>query len=173
MKIDMPKNTWVSDIAVDFAREGYFSGALMAQITFAGGACPGLDFVTELVAKLEKAPLPKGRKIVRLKGLFDPRDMDVHALVRSLRSYGYNVQAIVKDNFSAPWLTELSWCILRIEKPAALVVANEVWYYPIEGQPLVEPMLPPKTGYLYLAKGRGTLETIKFVSESPNIWNLL
>lgn len=173
MKIDIPKNTWISDVAVDFAREGTFNGALMVQITFAGGSCPGLDFVTELVSKLEKAPLPAGRKIVRLRGLFDPRDMDVHTLVRSLRSYGYNVQAVIKDNFSAPWLTELSWLILRIEKPAALIVANEVWYFPPEGQPLVEPMIPPKTGTLYLAKGRGAAETIKFVAESPNIWNLL
>jgi len=173
MRIEIPKNTWISDVIVDFVKEGYFNGVLMTQVTFSGGACPGDEFIAELLGKLAKAPLNPKRKIVRLKGLYDPKDESILLLIVALKSWGFTVQAIIPNGFSSPWVLNVDWVILRLEKPTALIAANETWYVPPEGSPLVEPVIPAKSTYLYVTKGRGVNETIKFVSESAYLWSLL
>lgn len=175
MKIEIPKNTWISDAQLEFAREGFFNGTLMVHLSFSGGSCPGDEFVAEVLTKLSKVPLPKLRKIVRFKGLFDPKDDSILLLIYSLKSYGFTVQAVIPTGFSASWIEKLDWLILRTEKSTPVLFnTNEVWYCPPGDQGLVEPQMPPKSkALLYLTKGRTLNETIKFMAEANNVWTLL
>lgn len=173
MKLGLPKNTWIDDASLDFAREGFHSGVLMVALHFSGGSCPGDDFVADLLSRLAKAPIPKTRRIVRFTGLYDPKDQSLLVLLYALKSYGFSVQVVFQAGFVASWLEKADWLILRTEKPVVLFATNEVWYYPPEGSPLVDLTLPPKHGLLYLTKGRSANETIKFIAESEHVWNLL
>lgn len=173
MKLGIAKNTWITEAELDFAREGYFSGALMVTLTFSGGSCPGDEFMAELIQKLSKASLPKERRIVRLQGLYDPKDQSLLLLVMTLKSWGFIVQATITDSFTASWLMSVDWVILRLTKQVALIAANEIWYFPTDGSELVEPQIPEKAKLLYIAKGRSVSETIRFVADANNLWSLL
>lgn len=172
MKIDIAKNTWISDVTLDFIREGYFNGVMGLQITFSGGSCPGDEFIAEVLERLTRVTFPK-RRIVRLRGMFDPSDKSMMLLINSFQSYGFAVQAIVPDGFVAPWLEKVNWLIVRIERPIALMAAHEIWYYPTAAETIPEPKLPPKDMLLYLAKGYSVATTHRFVVESSRNWNLL
>ena len=173
MKIDITKNTWVNDIQVDFIREGFWSGAYGVTISFAGGACPSDDILSEILMKLIKTDLPSGLKLVRFKGLFDPKDNDIALFMHSLKSYGFTIQIVIPSGFSAPWLDKFDWVILRNDRDIVLHNANEIWHCPLETSALKEPTLPDKPGLLYLTKGRSMVETTKFITASKHVWRIL
>lgn len=172
-RIDITKNTWVNEVNVDFIREGFWDGALASTVSFAGGTCPSDDILSEILMKLLKAELPSAMKIVRFKGLFDPKDNDIALFVHSLKSYGFSVQIIIPSGFSAPWLDKFDWIILRNDRQVVLHNANEIWHCPLETTDLKEPQLPNNPGLLYLIKGRSLVETTKFISASKFMWRLL
>jgi len=172
MKLDIPKNTWISDISLDFFRDGFWASALGLNVTFAGNICPGIDFISEVIEPLGKLTLPK-RKIVRFKGFYYPTDPLMTVAVKAFKSWGFMTQAIIRPENSAEWIEKLDWTILRVEKPFVPFATNELWYCPPAQDTLPEPRLPPKDMLLYVNKGYSTAATLKFITESDRNWNLL
>ncbi len=173
MKIDITKNTWVNDIQADFIREGFWTGSYAIQISFSGGACPSDDILSEILMKCIKTELPVALKVVRFKGLFDPKDNDIALFMHSLKSYGFTIQIIIPSGFSAPWLDKFDWVILRNDRDIVLHNANEIWHVPSEAMTLKEPTVPEKPGMLYVTKGRSVVETVKFITSSKYVWRIL
>lgn len=173
MKVDMPKNTWINEIQADFLREGFWAGMYAVSVSFSGGSFPGEAFLAEVLQNLIKLELPKGLKIIRFTGLFDPRDVDLSLFVHSLRKYGFSIQAVIPDHFNPPWGEKLDWKIVRMDGSILIQDANEIWYCPVESADLKEPIMPPKHGLLYLAKGRSMTESIKFITTAKETWRLL
>lgn len=172
-KIDITKNTWVNDVQVDFLREGFWAGTYAVQISFSGGACPSDSIIAELLVKLKKTDLPQGLRIVRFKGLFDPKDNDLALFIHTLKSYGFAVQAIIPAGFHAPWIEKFDWVIIRNDRDVVIQNGNEIWHCPVDSSELKEPTLPDKPGMLFLTKGRSVVETIKFITTAKNVWRIL
>lgn len=174
MKLDIPKNTWISEITLDFLKEGFWASALALQVTFSGNLCPSVDFIAEVIEPLSKVALPK-RKIVRLKGFFHPTDPMMSVVVKAFKSWGFQVQAVIGGDAAGlyDWAEKLDWVVLRVEKPFVAVAANEIWYCPPVQDPLPEPKLPPKDMLLYINKGYSMAATTKFIVEAERNWNLL
>jgi hypothetical protein len=173
MKIDITKNTWINEITVDFFREGFWSGLYAVNVSFSGGAFPGEDLLAEILQKLIQVELPKGTRVVRFTGLFDPRDMDISLFIHSLHKYKFAVQAVIPERFSAPWVEKLDWKIVRMNGPILYQDAQEIWYCPAETSDLREPTMPSEHGLLFISKGRSVSETIKFITSAKETWRLL
>jgi len=172
-KLDITRNTWINDVQLDFIREGFWTGQYAATISFAGGACPNDDILAEILDKLLKSDMPQAMKIVRFKGLFDPKDNDIMLFIKALHDYGFMVQIVIPSGFSAHWLDKIDWTIIRNDRDLVLGNANEIWHCPMDSVALKEPTLPEKHGLLYLTKGRSVVETVKFITASKNIWRIL
>jgi hypothetical protein len=173
MKLDIVKNTWISEITADFFREGYWGCAYGLEINFTGNALPTTDIIAQIIEPLTKLTLPK-RKIVRLRGFFHPTDPMMAVLIRSFKSWGFMVQAVIDPNAQTySWQDIIDWLILRIDKPFSPYVANELWYVPAPSEVIAEPVIPPKETLLYLAKGYSTAATVRFITGSDRNWNLL
>ena len=173
MKIEITKNTWVGEITADFFREGFWSGLYAVSVSFLGGALPSETILAEILQRLIKLDLPKQTRVVRFTGLFDPKDPDIALFVHSLHKYGFSVQAVIPDRFSAPWLEKLDWKIVRLENEILLQDGNEIWYYPKSDAEMKEVTLPSQHGLLYLTKGRPMNETIHFINSAKETWRLL
>lgn len=173
MKIPIPKNTWISSVDLGFLREGFFSGVYALEIAFSGGACPGDEFLAEIAEQVTKLALPK-RRIARLTGLFPRNDNEIELLVQLLKSWGFQVQAVITDGFQASWLKHLDWVIVILKKKMLLSPANEVWYFPTPEDTIPEPKLPPNKPYLlYITKGISLSATQEFVLKAEQAWSLL
>lgn len=173
MKLDITKNTWISEGNVDFLREGFWAGAYAITLQFSGGACPSDEFIVSLMKTLMNVDLPKSLRIVRFTGLFDRNDENLMLLAQSLKQYGFSTQIIIPAEFSAGFLSAFEWKIIRVSKELVVQNGDELWYYPTAAIDLKEPTLPAEHGYLYLCKGRTVSETVKFVTQAKNAWRLL
>jgi hypothetical protein len=173
VRVDVTKNTWINEVQVDFFREGFWAGLYAVSISFSGGSLPSEALLAELLQKLLKLDLPKQLRVVRFTGLFDPRDPDITLFIHSLHKYGFTVQAVIPERFSAPWLEKIDWKIVRTEGEILYQDGSEFWYCPKESTNLKEPTLPKQHGLLYIIKGRSMVETIKFICDAKETWRLL
>ncbi len=182
MKLELPKNNWISDAKIDFATGGVWHGAYMATLTFTGMSCPSREFLGEVLSTIAKAKLPQ-RKIVRITGLFSSTDQDLGILVKMLHDYGYVVQVVLTDIPDIAWLPYVTWVIYRSTLPFIPMSFDELWYEPPEIELIPEPMLPKQitdkaTGiahpqYLYLKRANSIQTITKFICESGRSWQLL
>lgn len=175
MRVDLPKNVWLTGAELDFFREGLHSGTLGLTLSFSGADAGNLELVSEVLEPLTKLQLPK-RKIVRFRGLFAPQDPATLALVKSFKSWGFQVHAVIgPDQIALPWLNAVDWLILETGKPFVPVATNELWYKPPQTEDLPpEPRVPtPDRTLLYFAKGHSSAMTVKFITTAKLNWSLL
>ena len=175
MKIDLPKNLWISSGDLDFFREGLHSGVLGLTLQFTGNPVGSIELMTEILEPLTTVSLPK-RKIVRFRGLFDKNDTGLPLAVQAFRSWGFQVHAVVDLNqVDLPWLKDLDWIILKTTKPFVPVATNELWYQPPQGEDVPpEPKVPtPERTLLYFSKGHSMAITTKFITTAKHNWTLL
>lgn len=181
MTFDLPKQDWVKPrILIDFLREGYWKGHLAAEITFTGAVCPSQETMLDVIeAVLGVQKLLPPTRIIRFTGLINPLDSLMTLFVRSLRSYGFNLQAEVKDMPVERW-DDGVWLIYRTSKDIVPFVVSEVWYAPnVEADadelPDIKNMPPSRSTYLYLDKSKGysTKAVMDFMAKSPRVWVLL
>lgn len=172
MKIDIPKNTWISEVQFDFFKEGFWARVLGLTLNLTGNNCPGIEFLSEVLEPLSKLELPR-RKIIRLQGFFNPNDQFLEVVVRAFKSWGFMVQAVVASEQLGAWTQELDWLIYKTDKPFVPIAANELWYCPPAQEELPEPRLPPKDMLLYVNRGYSVAATTRFIVRSERNWNLL
>jgi hypothetical protein len=174
VKVDIPKNLWISSAEVDFLREGLYAGALALSLHFTGKPIESVELMSEVLDPLTKLTMP-ARKIVRFHGLYDKTDSSITLLIEAFKSWGYSVQAVIQvSNADVPWKDKLDWLILTTTTPFIPIASNELWYYPPDGDEIPEVRLPPNTpAVLYLAKGHSVTVTMRFVTKSKYNWNLL
>lgn len=175
MKIDIPKNLWLSSAEVDFFKEGLYSGAYGLTLNFTGNGVGSIELMTEILEPLTQVQLPR-RKIVRFRGLFDKTDTGLALAVRAFHDWGFQVQVVVDTaQTDLPWLATVDWMILKTTKPFVAVFSNELWYQPAATDDLpVEPKLPdPAKTLCYLYRGYSMTMTTKFIVSAKNNWALL
>jgi len=177
MKVNIPKNLWLSSADADFFHEGFFSGAYGLTLHFSGHALDSIDIMTEILEPLTKVQLPH-RKLVRFEGLYDPKDSYIPLAIEAFRSWGFSVQAVIPSELlDLSWKNSLDWFILKTSSTFIPVVSNELWYFPkpTDQEDLPEPRLPNPSGpvFLYLARGYSVTQTAKFVISAKANWNLL
>lgn len=175
--VEIPENTWIKELRMDFLKQGLYPGAYGALITFSGGACPSFDFAAKIVQKLLSERFPK-RRIVRLTGFMDPSDGDLLLLVKSLAdAYGFEVQMISSGEIVYPWAQWVAWNIIRTSRPEVILNSNEIWYepeVPDDKAPIPELSYPKSSqAILYLKKGLSMKQTLDFICGSKYNWNLL
>lgn len=176
-KIELEKNLWISDLSMEFMGEGLHQGVYGAKIIFAGGACPGHEFLAEVVRRIIAERFPK-RKVVRITGFINPTDQDVRLLVKSLRdAYGFEVHLIYNGELAYDFMQWITWSIIRTSRTQVIQNSNEVWYeppVPDDKVAIPELELPPSSAaLLYLKKGLSKKQTIDFICTSKYNWNLL
>lgn len=175
MKLDLPKNTWLNEVVLDYYKEGYWKGVYGLQMSFSGGACPGDEFLAEIIEIVAKTKLPK-RKIVRISGLLNPGDRFLGILVKMLKDYGFIVQVILQTVPPLEWLQYIDWIIFRTGSKLIPIQFDELHYCPPETEEIGEPTLPSvsnKPFFLYLNKGYSMAATNKFICSSSRNWALL
>ena len=177
MKVNIPKNLWISEANVGFFGEGLYTGQLGLTLQFTGNVADSLDIVTEIIEPLTKVELPP-RKITRFTGLFAKQDSFIPVLIQAFHSWGFQVQAIINRNqLDLPWLSSLDWLIYKTEKPFVPIVSHELWYFPPETSDTdipPEPRVPdPSRTVLYLSRGHSVTATQKFITSAKNNWLVL
>ena len=182
MKVNIPKNLWLSSADADFYREGYFSGVYGLTLHFTGKSLDSIDIMTEILEPLTQVPLPR-RKIVRFEGLFDPKDQYISLALEAFKSWGFLTQAVIPiSQADLSWRPKLDWLILTTSSPFVPIASNELWYYPkpAESTPensnpeILEPRLPPTDPAIcYLAKGYSVAQTTRFIINSKYNWSIL
>ncbi len=176
-KIELPMNTWIDSLEMDFMGDGLHQGVYGAKVIFSGGSCPGFPFIGEVIQRIIAERFPR-RKVVRLAGFINPADRDICLLVKSLHdAYGYEVHLISNGETIFDFMPWIGWSIIRTKQPRILQNSNEVWYEPAvanEKEAISELEIPPtSTAILYLKKGLSKKQTIDFVCSSRYNWNLL
>ena len=181
-KLDLEKNTWITDARADFAQGGFWNGAYMVTLTMSGSSCPGNDFIASVILKIGAQKLPRNRRIVRISGLLSPTDASLGLLVKMLYDYGYSVQVVLSDLPKLSWLPYVSWIAYRTPEVVVPVAFDELWYEPPEISDIPEPVLPKprrnpngtlRDQFLYLKRAGNAATVTKFVCESERLWQLL
>ena len=176
MKIDIPKNLWISSAEVGTLHGGVFNGAYGMTLTFSGAPIGDMESMSEILEPLLKVSLPK-RKIVRIQGQF-PADNSITLLIRAFQSWGFLVHGLIRPaQAAAYWIPLLDWTILQISKLWVPTVSNELWYNPAlaeDATEIPEPKVPnPERTVLFLEKGHSAALTTKFILGAKFNWNLL
>lgn len=173
IKIELPKQGWIESANQDFIADGFWKGAYAINIIFTGAACDSQESMIDCLERVLAVPVPK-RKIVRLKGMLNPTDPFMRLLIKSLKDYGYHVQAVLK-NQPYEWINDLSWSILQIESAFVPYWTNEVWYKPPISDKLIEPKALPEgaPSFLYLFRQYSVLATQEFIINGRFNWSLL
>jgi len=179
MKIDLPKQEWVSSLMMDFAKGGFFHNRNMLHLTFTGNECPDPETMTS-VLELILGALPKlpKVKIIRFSGLFSPSDLLMEAFVRSLTDYGMEVQIVLRETMPPPWWRR-GWTILQTGKTTVPFAVSEVWYTPPlapDATSIPDIVRMPRNGantMLYLGGGLSVKVVVDFMAKSEWSWALL
>jgi len=174
MKLDMPKNTWLNEVSLDYFKGGYWNGVYGISMMFSGQPCPGDEFLAEIMELISKTKLPK-RRVVRVSGLLNPSDRYLGILVKMLKDYGFIVQVILTSVPPLEWLNFIDWIIFRTDKKLIPMQFDELHYCPPETEEITEPTIPvgAKQYFLYLNKGYSVAATNKFICSSTRNWALL
>lgn len=126
-ELELGTSGWILEAKVAPIDRGLLRGAIAVQITMAGARASGsFDEVFSLVKQLKTLQLPK-RKIVRFSGTFSSDDKNFTLLLTSLRDYGFELQAIIAGDEAFPWLSLVSWMIIKTTEPTVLLAADEIW----------------------------------------------
>jgi hypothetical protein len=175
MRIDIPKNTWLTGASFDFLKEGMSDGMLALSLTF-GGAPGDAKQSIELLQKLLAVPMPESNRIVRVSGKYYPNDPQLVFFLGALRKYGYEIHAVVgPEDGVQPWFEYVNWTILRSREPFLAIDANELWYCPSDDAPLSDVLMPPLSHpvFLFLSRTRTVDESMAFFMASKHRWALL
>lgn len=175
MKVDIPKNLWLSSVDVGFYTEGLHAGSYGLTLNFSGNPLGSTDLMADILEPLTSVQLPK-RKLVLFRGQFTKQDSALPLAVKAFQSWGFQVHAVVNnDQLDLPWLASVDWLILTTSKLFVPVVTNELWYTPVAtDEPPQEPRIPaPDKTLLYLSKTMTVAATTRFVVNAKNVWRLL
>lgn len=175
MRVDIPKNLWLSSVELDFFKEGLFAGSYGLTLNFTGNPVGTIEMMSEILEPLTALQMPK-RKLVRFKGLFDKTDTGVSLALKAFNSWGFQTQAVVDvAQIDLPWLSEVNWLIIKTTKPFVPIASHEVWYTPVQSDEVPpEPKVPaPEKTLLFFAKGHSMSITTKFIVGAKNNWSLL
>jgi len=175
VKIDIPKNLWISSAETEIFHEGSLNGFYGLHLTFSGHPLGSAELMAEILEPLTKVKLPR-RKFVVFSGIFNPQDPMYSVAVKAFQSWKFWVIAqISDDSLSLPWLHDVNWIILQTKKNFIPVAVNEIWYTPEASEEVPdEPQVPnPESTQLFLSKGYSVAISTKFLVEARNVWRIL